>query len=500
MVGRSPRTVLSTLSFILLVAWGGSVLVRWQRRRRAMRAQGCKRPRWLRQWDPVFGLDAATQLFRSYRAGNRSATFKEQHATYGYTFQSMALGKIRIFTIDPENLQSIFNTDFQSWGVQPLRLAPWKPLLGAGVMDTDGLLWRFSRHMVQPLFRRDQIADLSPFSVHVDRLIELIPKDGSTVDMQPLFARLILDFTMEFLFGASSMTLTSAPEEEALNFLDAFHYAQGAIGKRTQLPYLTVFTTDKEFKESCATARNFVDEYINRACIRLAQSKDEDQKYILVDELLKQSITGKELRSQLLNVFLAAHDTTAVLMTNTFFNLARNPEFYQQLRAEVLQAHDVPKHFHELKRFKYLHNVVTETSRLTPVVGQSARVALRDTTIPRGGGVTGDAPVYVQKGTSVQFNYFALHRRPEVYGEDAESFRPSRWDNLKVGAWDYLPFIGGPRICPANQMAFMQVCYTVARIAREFSTIENRDPVFEFVEQYRITTDSKNGCKVALTM
>ncbi|TVY93744.1 Cytochrome P450 monooxygenase [Lachnellula willkommii] len=437
-------------------------------------------------------------MFRSYGLGNRSTIFKEQHAIYGPTFLSIALGKIRIFTIDPVNLQSIFNTDFQSWGVQPLRLATWSPLLGPGVMDTDGAHWKFSRDLVQPLFRREQISDLSQFAVYVDRMIGNIPLDNCTIDMQPLFARLILDFTMDFLFGVSSETLTSTPDQDAMDFLHAFHYAQGAIGKRTQLPYLTVFTTER-FKDSCVMAGSFVDKYIERARERLSQPKDDgNQRYILADELLRKNISSNELRSQLLNVFLAAHDTTAVLLTNTIFNLARHPQIYQKLRAQILEAKDVPTQFYKLKRFKYLQDVVTETSRLTPVVGQSARIALKDTTIPRGGGKSGDAPIYVQKGTSVQFNYFALHRRTEVYGEDPDTFRPSRWDNLKVGTWDFLPFSGGPRVCPANQMAFMQVCYTIARIAQNFSTLDNRDPVFEFIEQYRISTESKNGCKVAL--
>lgn len=501
-------SLLSTLPFIVFLPWVAILLTQYSRsqyqRRSAIRAHGCKPARCLPQWDPIFGLDIAIQMFRSYSGGNRSAVFKQQHAAYGPTFQSVALGKVRIFTIDPANLQSIFNSDFESWGVQPLRLPVWDPLLGAGIMDTDGAHWKFSRDMLQPLFRREQISDLSPFGVYVDKLIGLIPRDGSTIDLQPLFARLILDFTMEFLFGAASATLTSKPDQEALDFLSAFHYAQAGIGKRTQLPYLTVFISDKDFKRSCAVARSFVDWYIMLARTRLNNANgvggDEKQRYILADEFLKQDIESNKLSSQLLNVFLAAHDTTAVLMTNTFFNLARNPEIYQKLRAEILEAKDISTQFHELRRFKYLHNVVTETSRLTPVVGQSARIAVKDTVIPKGGGESGDAPVYVRKGDTVQFNYFTLHRRTDVYGDDAETFRPSRWDDLHIGTWDYLPFSGGPRVCPANQMAFMQVCYTVARIVQEFSDIENRDPVYEFIEQYRITTDSKNGCKVSLTV
>ena len=440
-------------------------------------------------------------MSKSYERGNRSATFKRQHEEFGATFQSMALGKTRIFTIDPDNARAIFSTSFEDWGVQPLRLAPWKPLLGAGVMDTDGPHWKYSRGMVQALFRREQIADLSSFDVHVDRLISLIPKDGSTVDMQPLFARLILDFTTEFLFGSCAETLTATSDPEAIAFLKAFHYGQGGIGRRTQLPYLTVFTRDPQFWSSCQIVRAFVDKYIDTAIARSQAFKSAGpsaQKYVLADKLVQATDDRELIRSQLLNTFLAAHDTTAVLLTNVFFNLARNPKEYAKLRKELLTLERVPMAADPLKRLPILNNVVQETSRLTPVVGQSARIALRDTILPTGGGSSGEDPVFVTKGTSVQFNYFALHRRPEVFGEDAETFRPDRWDGLEVGTWDFLPFIGGPRVCPAREMALMQVRYAVARIVKAYGRVENRDPVMEFVERYKITSDSKNGCKIAL--
>jgi cytochrome P450 len=497
---------LATVPIGLLLAWLATAFTQYARRqyrrRSAIRAHGCKPARFLPQWDPIFGIDTAVQMFRAYGLGTRNATFLEQHVLYGPTFQSLALGKTRTFTIDPINLQSILNSNSQSWGVQSLQMPSWKPLVGVGLMDTDGPHWRFSRDMVQPLFKKDQISDLSSFSQHVDGLIVLIPRDGAAVDLQPLFARLILDFSMDFLFGCASATLTTTPDPDALGFLNAFHYAQATVGKKTQLPYLTAFTTDRKFKNSCAVARAFVDQYIQRAKIRLQQGKnliiEETRRYILADQLLKKGMDGEELGSQLLNVFLPAHETTAVLLTNVLFHLARNPHVYQRLRAEILEGKDVPTHFNQLKRFKYLQNIVNETSRLSPVVAQSARSALNDTTIPTGGGESGDSPIYVLKDDTVQFDFHTLHRRPEIYGEDVDSFRPDRWNDLSLGTWDYLPFGGGPRVCPANQMAFMQACYTVARIAQGFSRIENRDLVVEYIEEYRITTCSKNGCKVAL--
>ena len=69
-----------------------------------------------------------------------------------------------------------------------------------------------------------------------------------------------------------------------------------------------------------------------------------------------------------------------------------------------------------------------------------------DTYLPRGGGPDGQSPLFVKKGTPVLYSVFAMHRRKDLYGDDADDYRPERWDGLRPG-WGFLPFNGGPRIC-----------------------------------------------------
>lgn len=508
-----PFTLVAVAGLVLLV-WILPSAQRYVTHRRLVRKNGCLPPPSLPARDPILGLDLAYRMFQSYKRGRRSLDFKLQHEKFGSTFQSTALGKIRIFTIDPSNLRTIFSTNFPDWGVEPLRLPYWEALLGKGVMDTDGAFWKHSRDSVQPLFQRKQVEDLYAFDVNVSRLLELLPQEGVTVDLQPLFGRLVLDFTMEFLFGESCKTLTAHPSEDAIEFLHAFHHGQGAIGKRTQLPYISALTGDKEFWAAAKTLHNFADTRIERAASLSKSSPGEsspypNKKYVLVDELVRTYNDRIDIRNQLLNTFLAAHDTTTVLITNTFFNLARYPAVYQKLRTELMAVED-PGLFYNadiLKiRFPYLNAVVNETSRLLPVVGQSARIALSPTVLPSGGGAAGTSPIFVSPGTTVQFNFFALHRQREVWGDDADVFVPERWERASVkegsgsgiGHWDFMPFGGGPRVCPAQAMAILQVKFVVARIVREYERVECRDPVFEFVERYRVTSDSKNGCLVGL--
>lgn len=92
--------------------------------------------------------------------------------------------------------------------------------------------------------------------------------------------------------------------------------------------------------------------------------------------------------------------------------------------------------------------------RLYPSVPINARTALETTTIPTGGGVDGKKPLMVRKGEAVGYSVYVMHRLKKLYGEDADFFRPERWDpdldnvvDLSNIGWGYLPFNGGPRIC-----------------------------------------------------
>lgn len=93
-----------------------------------------------------------------------------------------------------------------------------------------------------------------------------------------------------------------------------------------------------------------------------------------------------------------------------------------------------------------------------PPVPVNFRVATKDTSLPVGGGPDRTSPVYVKKGTIVTYSVYAMHRRTDLYGPDATSFRPERWEENARRGWDYLPFNGGPRICLGRKLQWSD-CY-----------------------------------------
>jgi len=380
------------------------------------------------------------------------------------------------------------------------------PLLGQGIFTMDGQFWAHSRAMIRPNFTRDQVADLNAFERHIQDLWQLIPRDGSTIDLQELFFRFTIDSATEFLFGQSTNTLKMKKEggPDGAQFAQAFNMAQEACTNRFRLGVLRYITKDKKGDEAIKICHEFVGQFVDEA-IRYRESLDlekkgatSDEKYVFLHELARDTKNKRRLRDELLNVLLAGRDTTASLLSNMWFMLAKNPEIFAKLRREVEETlHGELPTYEQLRNMKYLKYCMNESLRLHPVVPSNSRMALTDTVIPLGGGADGQSPLFVAKGTIVIYTTYAMHRRTDFYGEDAEEFKPERWENLRPG-WEYLPFNGGPRICLGQQYALTEAGYVTVRLCQEFMGLESRDPE-PWKENLTLTVCSKNGTKVSLT-
>jgi len=165
----------------------------------------------------------------------------------------------------------------------------------------------------------------------------------------------------------------------------------------------------------------------------------------------------------MLNILLAGRDTTASLLSWLFHQLLRNPEIFTKLRETIIYTfgtYENPRDisFSTLKGSQYLQHCLNETLRLWTVVPGNGRRSNKDTTLPRGGGPDGESPVFIPKDTEVNYSIHVMHRRKDLWGEDAEEFKPERFVGRRPG-WEYLPFNGGPRICIGQQFALTYVLF-----------------------------------------
>jgi cytochrome P450 len=153
----------------------------------------------------------------------------------------------------------------------------------------------------------------------------------------------------------------------------------------------------------------------------------------------------------------------------------RYPEVLAKLRKEVEEVlgdeQSVTRS--HIRSMHYLDCVLKEVLRVYPPVPANLRFATKSTIMPRGGGPDGRSPVLIRKGWGITYAPYLMHRRPELYGEDASIFRPERWEygQLKDIGWGWLPFNDGPRVCLGKDLALMEASYGIARIIQAFPNI-----------------------------
>ena len=158
----------------------------------AIRRGGCETPRRYAHKDPR-GQDLYNRSIEAYKQ-RRFLDFEEElYEQYGTTFETISGGKVWIKSKDPEVSKAIYSTFFDKFGLQPIRYEDCG-FFGHGILVMDGEFWKRSRSMIRPAFEVAHIANFDRLYRHVSRFIDIIPDDGSTVDLLPLFKRLVSAF------------------------------------------------------------------------------------------------------------------------------------------------------------------------------------------------------------------------------------------------------------------------------------------------------------------
>jgi cytochrome P450 len=482
---------------------------------------GCKAA-YVRPYRWPLGLDI---LKRYIDASNNSVLQNDDLALFEElgcrpTWYQNVLGTWHYYTTDPKNIQAILATQFKDFELGPLRRGVLGPIVGNGIFTHDGHDWERSRVLLRPQFSRSQVADLELEERHVQHLLQRLPVclQGWTakVDLAPLFFNLTLDSATEFLLGESvdsqleSLHVggkTGSHRRDWSAFGHAFDRANQESVTRARLMELYFLYSPPSFRRDCKTIHRFVDEYVDGALREVQSSNVLDFggeskacRYIFLHELAKATQDRTELRSQVLNILIAGRDTTAGLLGWTFYLLARHPTVFTRLRGEILQAFGTSDTslttFESLKSCTYLKHTMNEVLRLHPLVPENSRRAVRNTTLPRGGGLDGASPIYVRAGEEVAYNVHVMHRRKDLWGADANEFRPERWQGLRPG-WEYIPFNGGPRVCLGQQFALTEAGYVIVRLLQRFDKLENLD--LSPITRHRYTnTTSPVQCLVRL--
>lgn len=324
-------------------------------------------------------------------------------------------------------------------------------MFGDGIFNQEGPSWKHSRELLRAPLQHKHYENLDVFKQGVDDLIDILSSQSAAIDLQPLLFRLTLDVATEFLFGESVNSLKAPKSANEQTFGEAFTTAQETVTQRFRLPDFYWMIGGSKFRKACKDVHCFADEIITRNL-----SRSSGKSRVFLDAVAESTVDRDALRGQIISLLVAGRDTTACLITWTFFLLVRHPKILEKLRTEIAGNCFDPASLTraDLRKMSYLQNVLNETLRLYPSVPVNNRVATRTTVLPTGGGPDRTAPVLIPKGSTVSYSVYAMHRRSDLYGLDSELFRPERWDedmpmrqDKTNATWGYLPFNGGPRTC-----------------------------------------------------
>ena len=240
------------------------------------------------------------------------------------------------------------------------------------------------------------------------------------------------------------------------------------------------------FYDSLKVINDFVSTFIDTALVlspeELEKKTSHDEGYTFLHALAAYTRDRDMLRDQLVNVLLAGRDTTACTLTWVIYHLSMDPTITAKLRQEIISTVGLERQptYDDLKNMRYLQHILNETLRLYPTVPYNIRIALKDTTLPMGGGPDGQQPIGIPAGTPIGYSTLIMQRREDIYPPTSASFpppavfSPERWDSWTPKSWTYIPFNGGPRICIGQQFALTEMAYTLVRIFQRFETVENR--------------------------
>ncbi|KAK4142529.1 cytochrome P450 [Dichotomopilus funicola] len=425
-------------------------------------------------------------------------------------------------------------SDYELIDVSEHRTASWKPMFGLGIFTSRGEQWKQSRALVRPQFATDQINDLELYERHVQQLFAAIDKhqnrehnEGFThpFDLQPLFYNMALDVMTEMLYGHSvhsqdpservelpSLPGYDPPDRERIGYhMDggkAWIEIRGAFWKyRWLLPPWW-------FNEHCAAIHKYAEWFVQLRLqqgekymdgLRHQSGRPNSDRFVLLNELAHVTQDPVELRSQTLNVLTAGRDTTAALLGWIFYFLSRHRDVWVRLRCEIIliygpyQEDDPGVTFRQLRDgLHYLTAVINETLRMAPVVPLNDRISLRDTVLPRGGGPNRDKPVFVPEGTQILIPTYALGQRPDIWGPDADQYRPERWlenGGRKFG-FEYVPFGGGARQCLGQQLARIKASYVVIRMLQRYDAILSAEYPPDAPIRFHHTIENRSGSGV----
>jgi cytochrome P450 len=368
------------------------------------------------------------------------------------------------------------------------------PLLGKGILTSDGNDWKWQRQVSAPIFRHQDLISMVPAIVRcADHMVAnwRSAPTGQTRNVDADMSKVTFDVISATLLPSDDVNVAPAIENSSGDFQKGVTWSllYSLLSAPSWVPrpgrtaaLQSVVSLRKSVGRLIAERRASTVKH-NDLMQRLMDAKDPETGNLMTDE---------QLIDNLLTFYLAGHETTAKSLTWTLFLLASAPEWGEKICEEVERvtggAPVGPEH---IEKLVLTQQVIKESMRLFPPVPALGRSTPTETEL---GGRT------IAAGTFVQIPIYAIQRHKK-YWTDPDRFDPSRFtpeNEAKIPRYVYMPFGAGPRICIGMAFAMIEATALLATLVR--AARFGVQPGLEPEPLARVTLVPKGGMPLAVHM
>lgn len=415
-------------------------------------------------------------------------TMRERHGDV----VGVRIGPMRATLLShPDHVEDILVTRNRLWQKDKFLHVALAPVLGQGLLNSEGDFWRKQRRLAQPAFHRDRIAGYGAIMVeHATRLAHEW-RDGEVRDVHKDMMRVTVDIVSHALFGES----VGSRADDVAEAIDAVLQVV-ADPLELFLPVLKRLPTRqrRRYGRGVANLDAIIYGVIEKR--RAAPPGEEVETADLLSMLLHardedgSRMSDKQLRDECMTLFLAGHETTAINLSWTWDLLSRHLAVRTKLERELDEVLDGrPATTADLPALRYTAHVIAESLRMFPPAWSMGRDAREDVVL--------DGGWRIPRGEQVWFCPWSIQRDPRWF-DDPDAFRPERWEGdlaKKLHRYAYFPFGGGPRFCIGQAFAQMEAVLLLATLAQRFRVEVLRAPV----PDPSVTLRPRRGVRARLT-
>lgn len=414
--------------------------------------------------------------------------------TYGEIVRFSFMGRQFVLITAPDTIHEVLVEKAAEFPKSRRDIKILSHFLGNGLLTNDGASHRQQRKLMQPAFHARRIHAYADTMVRYAEEVSSAWHENEVRNLFDEMREITLYIVAKTLFDADRRDMAATVTNVGAAIHDVQTISDADFNAIFSVPTWLPTERNRRRKEAAATLDRVISDVIARRRAQAVDGVTPDTGDLL--SMLMQArneegaaMSERQLRDELVTIFVAGHETTTYALTWTFYLLAQHPQAAATLYAEVERVlGDRLPVLADLPNLPYTLQVIKEAMRLYPPAWVlNAREPRINVTVGN---------YVVPAGTQIFISQWVMHRLSRFFPEP-ERFLPERWSSAfeeSLPRYAYMPFGGGPRICIGNSFAMMEAQLVLATLARRF-VLELVEP--QTVEpEALITLGPKNGLTI----